>query len=130
MVGHSPIPRFDSTFCGETIVSKTAQESGYLVELSGTAVALAYNLGNGQGYSVQQVIEAVQHVVAEDGRTLKVNESSRRPGDPPQLVADATLARRELGWQPQYADLEIIIRHAWAWEKKLAGNALTQQENT
>ncbi|MEI2418898.1 hypothetical protein V6O07_01385, partial [Arthrospira platensis SPKY2] len=38
MVGHSPIPRFDSTFCGETIVSKTAQESGYLVELSGTAV--------------------------------------------------------------------------------------------
>ena len=81
--------------------------------------ALAYNLGNGQGYSVQQVIEAVERVVAEDGRTLRVEEGSRRPGDPAQLVADATLARRELGWQPQYADLETIIRHAWAWEKRL-----------
>lgn len=81
--------------------------------------ALAYNLGNGQGYSVQQVIEAVERVVAEDGRTLRVEEGSRRPGDPAQLVADATLARRELGWQPQYADLETIIRHAWAWEKKM-----------
>lgn len=90
--------------------------------------ALAYNLGNGQGYSVQQVIEAVQRVVAEDGRTLRVEEGSRRPGDPAQLVADATLARRELGWQPQYAHLEAIIRHPWTWEKKLAGKALTQQE--
>lgn len=90
--------------------------------------AQAYNLGNGQGYSVQQVIEAVERVVAEDGRTLRVVEGSRRPGDPARLVADATLARRELGWQPQYADLDTIIRHAWAWEKKLAGKALTQQE--
>lgn len=81
--------------------------------------ALAYNLGNGQGYSVQQVIEAVERVVAEDGRTLRVEEGSRRPGDPAQLVADATLARRELGWQPKYTDLEAIIRHAWAWEKKM-----------
>lgn len=88
--------------------------------------AFAYNLGNGQGYSVQQVIEAVQRVVAEDDRTLKVNEGERRPGDPALLVADATLAKRELGWQPQYADLEVIIRHAWAWEKKLAGKAFTQ----
>lgn len=83
--------------------------------------ALAYNLGNGQGYSVQQVIEAVERVVAEDGRTLRVEEGSRRPGDPAQLVADATLARRELGWRPQYADLETFILHAWAWEKRLAG---------
>lgn len=81
--------------------------------------ALAYNLGNGQGYSVQQVIDAVQNAVAEEGRTLKVEEGERRPGDPAVLVADATLARRELDWQPQYAELETIIKHAWAWEKRL-----------
>jgi UDP-glucose 4-epimerase len=82
--------------------------------------ALAYNLGNGQGYSVQQVIEAVQQVVAEDDFTLEVKEGERRAGDPAVLVADATLARRELGWQPQYAELDIIIRHAWAWERARA----------
>lgn len=81
--------------------------------------ALAYNLGNGQGYSVQQVIEAVQQVVAEDDFTLEVKEGDRRAGDPAVLVADATLARRELGWQPQYAELDIIIRHAWAWERRM-----------
>ncbi|RUR45997.1 UDP-glucose 4-epimerase GalE [Vreelandella populi] len=82
--------------------------------------ALGFNLGNGLGYSVQQVIDAVQRVVAEDGYSLKVEEGERRAGDPARLVADATLAKRELGWQPQYADLPTIIRHAWAWEKKLA----------
>jgi len=81
--------------------------------------ALAYNLGNGQGYSVQQVVEAVQQVVAEDDFTLEVKEGDRRAGDPAVLVADATLARRELGWQPQYAELDIIIRHAWAWERRM-----------
>ncbi|MGM0694994.1 MAG: UDP-glucose 4-epimerase GalE [Pseudomonadota bacterium] len=83
--------------------------------------ALAYNLGNGQGYSVQQVIEAVQGVVAEDGCTLKVEEGARRPGDPAKLVADATLARHELNWQPRYDELEPVIRHAWVWEKRQAG---------
>jgi UDP-glucose 4-epimerase len=42
----------------------------------------------------------------------------RRPGDPAVLVADAALAKTQLGWQPQYADLEAIVRHVWAWEKK------------
>ncbi|MEC8937121.1 MAG: UDP-glucose 4-epimerase GalE, partial [Pseudomonadota bacterium] len=82
--------------------------------------ALAYNLGNGQGYSVQQVIDAVQRVVAKDGCSLRVEEGDRRPGDPAVLVADATLAKQELGWQPQYAELEAIIRHAWAWEKRIS----------
>lgn len=80
--------------------------------------ALAYNLGNGQGYSVQQVVDAVQRVIAADGCQLKVEEGERRPGDPAVLVADAALAKRELGWQPAYAELETIIRHAWAWEKR------------
>ncbi|WP_445011804.1 UDP-glucose 4-epimerase GalE [Vreelandella stevensii] len=85
--------------------------------------ALGFNLGNGQGYSVQQVIDAVQAVVGEEGRRITVEEGPRREGDPARLVADATRAKRELGWQPRYADLPTIIRHAWAWEK-----ALTQRQ--
>ena len=51
------------------------------------------------------------------GRDFKVIESERRPGDPPVLVADSARARSELGWTPEYADLETIIAHAWAWEQ-------------
>jgi len=83
--------------------------------------ALGYNLGNGLGYSVQQVIDAVVKVVGEDDRSIIVEEGQRRAGDPATLVADATQAKSALGWEPQYADLTTIIRHAWAWEKKLAG---------
>jgi len=79
--------------------------------------ALAYNLGNGQGFSVQQVIDVVQKVIAEDGCSLVVENGQRRAGDPAILVADATQARQVLNWQPKYADLEVIIRHAWSWEK-------------
>ncbi|MGP9574060.1 UDP-glucose 4-epimerase GalE [Halomonas sp. AOP42-D2-25] len=81
--------------------------------------ALTYNLGNGQGYSVQQVIGAVERVVAEDGRTVKVEEGSRRAGDPAILVADSRLIRIELGWQARYTRLEEIVQHAWVWEKSL-----------
>jgi len=82
--------------------------------------ALAYNLGNGQGFSVQQVIDVVQNVVLEDGYSLVVEDGERRAGDPAVLVADATLAKEVLSWQPEYADLETIIRHAWAWEKRFS----------
>ena len=61
---------------------------------------LAYNLGNGQGYSVRQVIDTVKRV---SGRDFKVVEVDRRPGDPPVLTSDATKARTELGWQPAEA---------------------------
>ena len=81
--------------------------------------ALAYNLGNGTGFSVQQVIDAVIKVVAEDNYTLTVENGERRAGDPAVLVADATQAKAVLNWQPEFADLETIIRHAWAWEKKV-----------
>lgn len=86
--------------------------------------ALAYNLGNSQGYSVQQVIDLAQRVVSEDGCNLEVKEGGRRTGDPARLVADASLARRELGWKPQYAELETIVRHAWAWEQKIVNGRL------
>ena len=77
----------------------------------------AYNLGNGLGFSVQEVIETAQRVT---GRPIPVVEGPRRPGDPARLVADATLARQRLGWQPRYASLDTIVAHAWGWEKKMA----------
>jgi UDP-glucose 4-epimerase len=76
---------------------------------------LIYNLGNGTGYSVQEVIETAKAVTQ---RGLLAHVASRRPGDPPQLVASAEKARQELGWQPRYPDLATIIEHAWAWHQK------------
>jgi len=82
--------------------------------------ALAYNLGNSSGFSVQQVIDVVQTVVSKDRRSVTVVDGERRVGDPATLVADATKAKVELDWQPEYDELETIVKHAWAWEKKLA----------
>lgn len=75
----------------------------------------AYNLGNGNGFSVRQVIDAASLVTAG---TIAVSIAARREGDPARLVADAALARRELGWQPRYAGIDTIIAHAWAWEQR------------
>lgn len=69
-----------------------------------------YNLGNGQGFSVRQVIAAVSKVT---GRPIRVIEGARRAGDPPILVANAQKAKRVLGWQPRYPSLEQIIHDAW-----------------
>jgi UDP-glucose 4-epimerase len=80
------------------------------------AASQAYNLGNGQGFSVQQVIETAEQVT---GRKIAVDDAPRRPGDPARLVADASLARQRLGWQPEFADLRTIVAHAWAWEKRV-----------
>lgn len=75
-----------------------------------------YNLGNGQGYSVQEVIDAARRV---SGREFKVIQQNRRAGDPARLVADSAKARELLGWTPVFADLETIIGHAWNWEMKM-----------
>lgn len=76
-----------------------------------------YNLGNGNGFSVREVITAAQRVT---GCEIPVVIGERRAGDPPSLVADSRCARAELGWQPQFADLDTIVAHAWAWERKHA----------
>ena len=73
---------------------------------------LVYNLGNGKGYSVRQVIETVKKV---SGKDFKVTETERRPGDPAVLTADATKAINELGWEIKYPELETIIETAWQW---------------
>lgn len=83
--------------------------------------ALMYNLGNGCGFSVQQVIDVVKSVVSEDDCSLTVEDGERRLGDPAILVADASKAKMDLTWHPRYETLEVIVRHAWSWEKKLAG---------
>lgn len=74
-----------------------------------------YNLGNGNGYSVREVIAAARRV---SGHPIPVQTGPRRPGDPPVLVADARAARQVLGWQPRHADLDTILAHAWAWEQR------------
>ena len=75
----------------------------------------AINLGTGRGHSVREVVDTVGRV---SGRAVPAVESPRRPGDPPELVAAPARARDVLGWTCQYADLETIVRHAWAWHDR------------
>jgi UDP-glucose 4-epimerase len=73
---------------------------------------LIYNLGNGRGFSVREVIDSAKRVT---GVAIPVVEAPRRPGDPAILVASSERVRRELGWAPQYTDLDSIIASAWQW---------------
>ncbi len=73
----------------------------------------AFNLGNGKGFSVQEVIDMACKV---SGRGIKVVDVPRRQGDPAVLIADSSLAIRKLSWFPYYGKLETIIEHAWKWE--------------
>jgi len=72
-----------------------------------------YNLGNGKGFSVKQVIDVAKEV---SGNDFKVSIEPRRAGDPAVLVADATLAKQTLNWRPEFADLKSIVKTAWDWE--------------
>jgi UDP-glucose 4-epimerase len=74
-----------------------------------------YNLGNGDGYSVREVIRTCEQVT---GKTIPTVEKPRRPGDPPRLVASAEKAVRELGWKPEYPKLQDIVATAWAWHQQ------------
>lgn len=87
----------------------------YLLNGGETAI---FNLGNGNGFSVREVIDVARQVT---GKEIPAVECDRRPGDPPALVGSSEKARSILGWQPQYADLPTIIRHAWDWHQKRHG---------
>ena len=76
-----------------------------------------YNLGNGKGFSVREVIEAVKKVT---GKSFQVLEVERRPGDPPVLVASSEKIKNELGWEPKYTEIEAIVATAWKWHQKKA----------
>ena len=73
-----------------------------------------YNLGNGDGYSVRQVIQTCETVT---GKRISAIEKPRRPGDPPSLVASAEKAFRELSWKPRYPKLQQIVATAWEWHR-------------
>lgn len=83
-----------------------------LESLMNYSISNIYNLGNGQGYSNLEVIETAQKITK---KPIKINKTSRRPGDPAVLVASATKIQTELGWQPKYPSLETIIETAWKW---------------
>jgi UDP-glucose 4-epimerase len=78
----------------------------------------AFNLGNGLGFSVKEVIDAAREIT---GREIKVEVSDRRPGDPPALVGSSDKAQTILGWKPQYPDIKDILSHAWQWHQKRHG---------
>lgn len=82
--------------------------------------AAAFNLGNGQGFSVREVIDCARRVT---GRPIAEVAGPRRAGDPPALVGDATRARAELGWTPRLADLDTIVATAWRWHQARFGAA-------
>jgi UDP-glucose 4-epimerase len=76
-----------------------------------------YNLGNGNGFSVQEVIDTARQVT---GKPITVLDAPRRRGDPDRLVANAGLAQQLLEWKPQYPDLHTIVTHSWKWEQHQA----------
>ena len=77
-------------------------------------VSGAFNLGNGSGYSVKEVIEVARDVT---GHPIPAETSPRRPGDPPRLVASADEAQKALGWSPRFTDLRQIVASAWEWHR-------------
>ena len=91
--------------------------SDALAYLRGGGAAATFNCGYGRGFSVREVIETVKRV---SGTDFKVEFAARRPGDPAQIVAASDRIRSTLQWQPHFDDLDTIVTHALAWDRKLA----------
>jgi UDP-glucose 4-epimerase len=85
--------------------------------LDANGASATLNCGYGHGYSVREVLDAVEKVA---GKPLNVSYAERRPGDPPELIADSRRLTELFGWRPRFADLETIVRTSYAWETKLA----------
>jgi UDP-glucose 4-epimerase len=92
-----------------------AQAHVLALDALGERSQLIYNLGNGRGFTVRDVIDVARKVT---GHPIPAVESPRRPGDPTELVASSEKIQGELGWKPQHADLENIISSAWEWHRK------------
>ncbi len=82
--------------------------------LRGGGDSRRYNLGNGQGFSVKQVIETVEAV---SGKPVPYEEAPRRAGDPAKLIASSAKVRTDWGWEPRYPELQTIVQHAWHWHE-------------
>jgi UDP-glucose 4-epimerase len=80
-----------------------------------TTPRMIYNIGNGQGFTVREVIDSVRRVT---GREIPVEEEPRRPGDPAVLVASSEKIKAELGWKPRFAELDTIVETAWRWHQR------------
>jgi UDP-glucose 4-epimerase len=107
-------PTEDGTCIRDYIHVMDLAEAHYLAlkKLNETNESGVYNLGNGKGFSVKEVIEACRKIT---GKVIPAEVAPRRAGDPAVLVASSEKARRELGWTPKYPNLEEIIAHAWNW---------------
>jgi UDP-glucose 4-epimerase len=112
-------PTDDGTCIRDYIHVLDLAQAHYLAlqRLEKEEVSGIYNLGNGNGFSVKQVVETCR-AVTEIG--IKAVTASRRVGDPAVLIASSNLARLELGWEPKYSDLETMVKHAWNWHKNHA----------
>ncbi len=99
-------------------VSDLAEAHLLALEALETRKVLRYNLGNGNGFSVREVIETVREV---SGHPVPAVSAERRPGDPPTLVADSTCIIEELGWQPKFPTIGAIIESAWNWHRRHPG---------
>jgi len=109
-------PTADGTCIRDYIhVSDLADAHLLALEKLETESRLIYNLGNGKGFSVREVIESARRVT---GHPIPAEVHPRRPGDPAVLVASSEKAIRELGWKPRYTQLDDIVRTAWEWHQK------------
>jgi len=106
------------------VVDLVRAHADALAYLRAGGASVTLNCGYGRGFSVLEVIDTVKRVSGSD---FKVEQTGRRPGDPAQIVAAAERARSLLNWQPQFDDLETIVRHALAWEQKLVSRFRSSQ---
>src|SRR5262249_43422229 len=112
-------PTADGTCVRDYIhVADLARAHLLVLERLKSADRLIYNLGNGQGFSVREVIDAVRRVT---GHTVPALEADRRPGDPAVLVAGSEKIKRELNWIALTPDLETIVESAWTWRRANPG---------
>ena len=110
------VAAFTVTYAAPAFLSDLARAHVCALEwLERGGASDAYNLGNGLGASVKQVIESAERVT---GLKTPIVKGARRPGDPAVLITDARKAREELGWLAEIADLEAIIATAWAWHQR------------
>ena len=96
-------------------VGDLAEAHMLALDALGRSGRLVYNLGNGSGFSVRQVIEIARKIT---GRTIRAVDSPRRPGDPAVLIASSERIRKELQWKPKFSDLEAIVASAWEWHRR------------
>ena len=118
-------PTADGTCVRDYIhVSDLAEAHLLALDALERAEHLIYNLGNGKGFSVREVVEGVRRVT---GHPIPVKESPRRPGDPAVLIASSEKIRRELGWNPKYSELNAILKSAWEWHRNFPDGYLTSR---